>query len=149
MRKPIEQKPPLAAWATRARDEAGMSVEEVVEALESRGHRVRAATIRGIEGGSKGASVRLRRLLAEVYGVRPFLAETAPDPSTDQTALLEAIDRLALAVKAQTEAIERGLGETSGTLKALNGGVLDLLAQLVAAQAGTEADLPLQPVRGR
>lgn len=70
MRKPIEDKSPLAAWATLSRDEAQMSVEDVVRALAERGHAVQAATIRGIEGGSKGASARLRRLLADVYGVK-------------------------------------------------------------------------------
>lgn len=83
MRKPIEAKTPLAAWATLSREQAGMSVEEVVDALGARGHSVRAATIRGIEGGSKGASVRLRRLLADVYGVTPPEQETAaPDTGT-------------------------------------------------------------------
>ena len=99
MRKPIEDKPPLAAWATLAREEAGMSVEEVVDALAERGHAVKAATIRGLEGGSKGASVRLRRLMADVYGTKPpgvaLERPTAPDALVqalhEQTAAITAL----------------------------------------------------------
>lgn len=114
MRKPIEQKPPLAAWATTARDEAGMSVEEVVDALGARGHAITAATIRGIEGGSKGASVRLRRLLAEVYG-RPMPGLPEPAVVADTAAVVAAIDRLSAtmerAVREMTDSQTAGLGE--------------------------------------
>lgn len=96
MRKAIEDKPPLAAWATLARDEAQMSVEEVVDALEARGHSVKAATIRGIEGGSKGASARLRKLMAEIYGTKP------PGVALEAT---ETPADLVAALMAQTKAI--------------------------------------------
>lgn len=98
MRKSIDQKPPLAAWATLSRDEAGMSVEEVVEALAVRGHTVRAATIRGIEGGSKRASARLARLMADVYGVQPPATHAATPAPADQ-------DELVAALRDQTAAI--------------------------------------------
>ncbi len=96
VRKPIEQKTPLAAWATLARDEAQMSVEEVVAALEARGHRITAPTIRGIEGGSKGASARLRKLLAEVYGTNPPGMTAPASDVTLATALQALADELRL-----------------------------------------------------
>lgn len=102
MRKAIEDKTPLAAWATLAREEAGMSVEEVVDALAERGHSVRAATIRGIEGGSKGASVRLRRLMADVYGTKP------PGVALERT---ESGDATAAAIDRQTEVFRQLLDE--------------------------------------
>lgn len=103
MRKPIEDKSPLAAWATLARDEAGMSVEEVVAALGERGHSVQAATIRGIEGGSKGASARLRRLMAEVYGTKP--PGVALERPETPDALVQALLAQTAAIAAQTVAI--------------------------------------------
>jgi hypothetical protein len=108
MRKPIEQKPPLAAWATVARDEAGMSVEEVVDALQARGHAVTAATLRGIEGGSKGASVRLRRLLSAIYD-KPVPGD-APLVPAGQDAVALAIDRQTAATDRQTEVLRELIG---------------------------------------
>lgn len=107
MRKPIEDKPPLAAWATLSREGAGMSVDEAVAALGERGHAVTAATIRGIEGGSKGASARLQKLLAIVYGVTPpGQKETGPaEGGAGYQLLAQAMDRQSAAIDRQTAAI--------------------------------------------
>lgn len=131
MRKPIDEKLPTAAWATLARGEAGMSVEEVVDALAERGHVVTAATLRGIEGGSKRGGARLVRLLAEVYG-KPTPAHAAlTPPATDMSALVAAIT-------AQTAAIER-------LVLALGVGEADryrALAEWAQAQVATLSPLP-------
>lgn len=132
VRKPIEDKTPLAAWATLARDEAQMSVEEVVDALAARGHTVKAATIRGIEGGSKGASARLRRLLAEVYGTKPPGAESATAPTVDADRIIAAIDLLRLATEAQTKVLEERLGHLPSALDGYADGLQQLLSQLVS-----------------
>lgn len=125
MRKPIEQKPPLAAWATTARAEAGMSIPEVVDALAARGHRVTEATIRGIEGGSKGAGARLIRLLAEVYGKPIPLTVPTPTDSDPVAAAIDRLgDRLIAAIEAQGEVHARSLD----TLAELLGGALSELA---------------------
>jgi hypothetical protein len=110
MRKPIEDKGPLAAWATLARAEAGMSVEEAVAALAERGHAVTAATIRGIEGGSKGASSRLRKLLAAVYGTNP--------PGTGLEAT-ETPDVVAAAIREQTTALVSAIQARDAVIEAL------------------------------
>lgn len=57
----------IGAWAYEARADADMSVEQVVARLERSGNGVSAATIRGIEGGSKKPSRRLLRALATIY----------------------------------------------------------------------------------
>lgn len=141
MKKPIEQKTPLAAWATLARDEAGMSVEEVVAALAERGHAVQAATIRGIEGGSKGASVRLKRLLADVYGTQPP-GESAPVPTGDFGAIERAITAqtaaIVEAIRARDQAFEQLLRE----LASYRAQQLDVLRTL------KDSDPPEAPMPG-
>jgi len=136
MRKPIEDKTPLAAWATLSRDEAQMSVEEVVDALAARGHAVNPATIRGIEGGSKGASAKLRRLLAEVYGTTvPGQKETGP-ATGEAGALIAVLTRVAEAMEAQTQAIENQRGDFQGYADGLEA----LLVRLVSEHADTAAE---------
>ena len=68
MKSPAERGP-VGAWAYEARTDADLSVEEVVARLERTGNGVSAATIRGVEGGSKKPSRRLLRALAKVYGL--------------------------------------------------------------------------------
>ena len=128
VKKPIDEKTPLAAWATLARAEAGMSVEETIDALAARGHGGKAATIRGIEGGSKGASARLLRFLAAVYGAVPPV-QAGPDVSVgDSSSIVSAIDRLREAVEAQTRQLE-SLAESAGS------GLADLVLRLVEDQS--------------
>lgn len=109
MRKPIEDKSPLAAWATLSRESAGMSVEEVVAELGRRGHAVTAATIRGIEGGSKGASARLRRLLAAVYDVK--VPGDAPEATQTPDALIQALMDQTKAIAEQTRVMAELVSE--------------------------------------
>lgn len=133
MRKPIDEKTPLAAWATLARAEAQMSVEEVVDALAARGHAVKAATIRGIEGGSKGASARLLRFMADIYG-RPSPSQAeAPSGSSDAALIVSALDRLTVAVEALTASNQGGfvgLGQVIG----------EAVGRLLEEQARTPAE---------
>lgn len=68
MKSPAERGP-VGAWAYEARTDADLSVEEVVARLERTGNGVSAATIRGVEGGSKKPSRRLLRALGKVYGL--------------------------------------------------------------------------------
>lgn len=130
VRKPIEQKSPLAAWATLARDEAGMSVEEVVAALAARGHAVQAATIRGIEGGSKGASVRLRRLLADVYGTQPPGEQSPPTAIGDFAAIERAITAQTTAIVAAIQARDQAFEQLLRELASYRAQQLDVLRAL-------------------
>src|SRR3990167_10256999 len=70
MKRP-EERGPVGAWAYRTRQEADLTVEQVVERLAVHGYAVKASTLRGIEGGSKKPGARLLRLIAEVYGSEP------------------------------------------------------------------------------
>lgn len=125
MKKAIADKTPLAAWATLARDEAGMSVEEVVDALAALGHSVTAATIRGIEGGSKGASARLRKLLAQVYGV------TSPTTALDAT---ESVDTGMAALIAALAAQTAAMADLVNELREARGETADLRTRVAAAE---------------
>lgn len=82
----------IGAWAYEARAEADLSVEEVVERLARSGNGVSAATIRGVEGGSKKPSRKLLRAMADVYG-RPIPGDPAPVEVADG-AYLARIDAL-------------------------------------------------------
>jgi transcriptional regulator with XRE-family HTH domain len=89
------------AWAYQARDESGLSVEQVIDQLQARGTTVTASTIRGVEGGSKKPGRRLLRELAAVYGSAPPGAAEEPDED-----LLAVISRQAAAIDALAAAIE-------------------------------------------
>ena len=93
----------IGAWAYEARADADMSVEQVVARLERSGNGVSAATIRGIEGGSKKPSRRLLRALATIYERRsPDDMAQAGDmgdtPVPGLAAYLERIDALVATV---------------------------------------------------
>jgi transcriptional regulator with XRE-family HTH domain len=101
MKSPAERGP-IGAWAQEARDDAGLSVSEVVARLAARGHATTDSTIRGIEGGSKRPGRRLLRLLGEIYG-RSIPGEALP-PAEPTAALIAAL-------QAQTDAITALVGE--------------------------------------
>lgn len=117
MRKPIEQKSPLAAWA---------------------------ATIRGIEGGSKGASARLRRLLAEVYGTTMPGALPEPAPA-DNAAVIAALDRQTRALEDLARTVREGQDRQAGAFDGLADGLLELLVQLTSEHVGNGVARARQP----
>lgn len=61
----------IGAWAYQARQEAGLSVEQVAEAIGARGTAVSPATIRGIESGAKKPGAMLLRMLGTALGSTP------------------------------------------------------------------------------
>lgn len=141
MKKEIADKPPLAAWATLARAESGMSVEEVVDALAARGHGLRAASLRGIEGGSKGASARLRRLLADIYGTKAPTGEPVGVGSPDLTELAAALRAQAASIGRLVQLVEAERAEH----REWEAGVLESLQALAQALALRGDPAPVRP----
>lgn len=90
--KTAAERGPIGAWAYESRDAADLSPEEVAERLTRMGQPVLAATIRGIEGGSKKPSRRLLKGLATIYGSVPP-GEPVPEP-VDLGHLVRAINDL-------------------------------------------------------
>lgn len=78
--KSPSQRGVIGAWAYQARQELGLSVEQVAARVSDAGQQVSPATIRGIEAGTKKPAARLLRLLAQA------LESTAPghEPETQQ-----------------------------------------------------------------
>lgn len=135
----------MGAWAYEARADADLSVEEVVERLTRAGQPVTAATIRGIEGGSKKPSRRLLRALAAVYG-RPVPGEsTVGADKVDTTSVPAALIR---ALEDQTAAINR-LVDWLGTLapQAIADGVRDALRE--AGLSPDDGESPDEPPLGQ
>lgn len=97
MKRP-EERGAIGAWAYRARTEADLSPEQVVEQLRERGYAVTAPTIRGIEGGSKRPGGRLLRLLADIYGSQPPGIVPEPTPEADLVAALAEQTRAIMAL---------------------------------------------------
>lgn len=88
MKSPAERGP-IGAWAFQSRQEKGLSVEQVADALTALGQSTRPSTLRGIESGGKKPSAHLLALLGEVLeSVPPEV--TAPGADS---AIIEAIDR--------------------------------------------------------
>lgn len=135
MKSPAERGP-IGAWAYEARADADLSVEEVVERLTRAGQPVSAATIRGVEGGSKKPSRRLLRGLSTVYG-RPAPGEPMAGTDVDTpvpAALVSALEAQTQALKDQTAAfitlaasIDRAASSVTGRV----GEFGDLLGDLV------------------
>lgn len=93
---------PIGAWAQQAREDSGLSVEQVIERLAAKGSKVIPSTVRGWEGGSKRPGRRQVRLLAEIYGV------AAPgEPEPESLSLVAALNRQAAALEALAAAIDR------------------------------------------
>lgn len=112
----------IGAWAYEARADADLSVDEVVERLSRKGQPVAAATIRGIEGGSKQPSRRLLRALAGVYG-RPVPGDNEAGAGGDTLAVpaayLERIDALVGTVTALVEELRLARAEAAGYAEAV------------------------------
>jgi transcriptional regulator with XRE-family HTH domain len=127
----------IGAWAYQARDDAGLSVPQVLEQLTARGAAVTDSTIRGIEGGSKKPGRRLLRELAATYGSVP---PGAPDePPAALADLVSAIGELVEEIRQERAARvkwERGLA-----------GALQELVELVRPRAPS-ADPAPQPRAG-
>lgn len=83
----------IGAWAFQARQELGLSVEQVAERVGGLGQAVSPATIRGIESGNKPPGRRLLRLLARALESVPPGATQEPGPPTDATRLFDALTR--------------------------------------------------------
>jgi transcriptional regulator with XRE-family HTH domain len=97
------------AWAYNARQEADLSVEEVVVALGKAGQAVSPATIRGIESGSKKPGARLLRKLGDVLGSEPpghGVAADAPDLATALQALTQELAAMRLERESMGERVE-------------------------------------------
>lgn len=129
MKTPAERGP-IGAWAYQARDDAGLSVPQVVELLAAKGSAVTESTIRGIEGGSKKPGRRTLRELAAIYGSVP--PGEVDEPTDD---LVSAINRQALAIEALASAIERDRSSRA----AWERGLLEGLRELLGTGAGRSA----------
>lgn len=114
--KSPQERGPIGAWAFEARATAGMSVPEVLAALAARDHRVRDATIRGIESGAKRPGRRLLALLAEIY---------SSDPPGEQAPAVANLGELADAIRQLADAIQEERSQRAdwerGILEALRG----------------------------
>jgi transcriptional regulator with XRE-family HTH domain len=113
--KTDEQRGRVGAWAYHARADHGWSVEEVVDRLTERGHRVTAGTIRGAEAGTKLPGRELIRALAGIYETRP------PEEPIAQP--LEGLDKIAAILQEQNRHIEEQARQT-GILNRLLAGLL-------------------------
>lgn len=135
--KTSAERGPIGAWAYDARADADLSVEEVVDRLARIGHPVTAATVRGIEGGSKKPGRGLIRALAKVYGKMPP-AEADLIPEIGELAVLaDAIEHQAVAI----EALIRRFEELAD--RAIRDGIEDALREAVEGQgAGASPDEP-------
>jgi hypothetical protein len=123
MKTPAERGP-IGAWAVEARDEADLSVPQVVERLAAKGYVVRESTIRGIEGGSKKPGRRLLRLLGDIYERK---APGEPAVTPPETTLADAL--AALAREMEASRIARGrLEKVEARLEAVEGLVRVLTA---------------------
>ena len=109
--KTPEERGPVGAWAYTARTDADVSVEQVVSRLELRGISVSAATLRGIEGGSKKPGRMLLRALSEVYGQHP--------PSLNGARVAGDYAELVAAQDRTTKAIERNTRVLAALLESL------------------------------
>lgn len=118
----------IGAWAYQGRDDAGLSVPQVVERLRSVGSGVTESTIRGIEGGSKTPGRRTLRELATIYGSIPP-GESAEEPR----------DNLAAAISRQADAIEalaQAIAKDRAGRAAWERGLLEGLRELLGTGAG-------------
>lgn len=124
------------AWAYRARQESGLSVEQVAAELERRGQRVSPATVRGIESGSKKPGARLLLMLAKVLESAPpgLPVEVETRPSDLATVLAALTDEL------------RAWREERGALKARVDELEAQVAELVLADpSGSGSEAPAAP----
>lgn len=116
--KTAAERGPVGAWAYDARQDADLSVEEVAERLTRIGQPVTAATLRGVESGSKKPSRRLLRAMGQVYG-RPAPNEEAAAPEgTTVERLLEAQAELTRALITEQRATQALLREVLGGRRA-------------------------------
>ena len=124
----------VGAWAYEARADADLSVEAVVERLARAGQPVAAATLRGIEGGSKQPSRRLLKALAGVYG-RPVPGDNmAGDVLTTSPAITDYLSRIDSLVATVTELV--------GELRATRQDRDDLLERVGALEAAARLRVP-------
>lgn len=93
------------AWAYQARQELGLSVEQVADAMALRGQAVSAATIRGIESGAKKPGARLLRVLSQVLESSAPGVASASELSLEERAVVAA-ERSAAAAEALLEATQ-------------------------------------------
>lgn len=131
--KTPEQRGVIGAWAYRSRQETDLTPDQVVERLRAEGYAVTASTIRGVEGGSKKPSARLRRLLGKVYGSEPP-GSTEPD-SADLTSAIAAMTALA-------EEMRDAMAEQ----RALTRAVVRVAEVLAGLRLGPEERETLEPV---
>lgn len=136
----------IGAWAFQARQELGLSVEQVADAMAARGQTVSPATLRGVEGGSKKPGARLLRTLQQVLDSAP---PTAPAPVEGDVALAireqaASNDRLAEAMQAQAESfttlaasIDRAASGVVGTVGGFDNLLRGLLVALQAPASGS------------
>lgn len=139
--KTPSQRGVTGAWAYQARQEAGLSVEQVAEAMAAKGHAVSPATIRGIESGSKKPGARMLRVLSSVLEAQP---PEEPAPASDDAQQLQ--ERLVLAAERSALAAERQADATEALVAFLTGRPqLDsaaVAAALARAQGGALSPLP-------
>lgn len=142
MKSPAERGP-TGAWAYEARADADLSVEAVVERLARVGVPVTAATLRGIEGGSKQPSRRLLRALADVYG-RPVPGDKS-EGAAGETTMPAALASLASAVSDLAAELRESRRERADLLERIE--ALETAAKLrdrSTAGAGGGTQSPVQ-----
>lgn len=125
----------IGAWAYQARQELGLSVEQVAEAMAGRSNPVSPATIRGIESGSKQPGARLLRVLSQVLDSAPPGATKEPGLSEDVTGLVTAMTAALLAQTQALSDLRADLAETRQDADEQREAMTRMLARLEAQLA--------------